>query len=385
MRVDAATRTVVVLAAVVAVTLGLREAGAFFLPALTALFLAVISSPVVRWLETRARMPGPVAILLTLLLDLGLVAGLGALLWASLAGLQQALPRYERALVSLAHEAVNPLRAWGWDASERILDAVSSADRWLNVAHDVLQKAGELAGNVVLVVLLLGFMLFERRSAQEKLALLLGRASPHLERAAHAAAEVQRYLVVKTALSAIVGALTGGWALLWGLDVPLLWGLLAFVLNYVPTLGPALSLMPPLVVAVLTHGPASAAGYAAGHLAIGFVIGNVIEPRWMGTTLGLSTLVVVLAMFFWGWMWGPLGALFAVPLTMILRSALESVEQTRWIAVLLGSRPYVERKRREWGWQTLEERKSRPPPVEAPTPEPEAGSEDAERRRPAAE
>jgi hypothetical protein len=95
----------------------------------------------------------------------------------------------------------------------------------------------------------------------------------------------------------------------------------------------------------------------------------VLEPRMMGQQLGLSTLVVFVSMFFWGWMWGPIGALFAVPLTMLLRSAAEPFEETRWIAVLLGSTEWVDRKRREWGWSTAEEKKrasDQPPSIPAP-------------------
>ena len=98
-----------------------------------------------------------------------------------------------------------------------------------------------------------------------------------------------------------------------------------------------------------------------GHLTVNFVVGNVIEPRVMGRALGLSTLVVFLSMLFWGWLWGPVGALFGVPLTMMLKSVFASFEDTRWLAVVLGSRDWAERKRREWGWITREERETKGP------------------------
>ena len=362
MRLGPALKTVLVLAGLVVVISGLRVAGGFFLPMFTALFLAVISSPIVRWLEKRARAPEALAILLTLLLDLGLVVGVGALVWTSVAGCAAAIPAYQIALDHLVHNAVDALRAGGFRIEYGALNELRSTGAVLGMVGNVVEELTRIVSNVVLVILLLAFLLFETGAAREKLHVLLGRANPHIEKSARAAYEVQRYLVVKTLLSVLTGVLTGCWMAVMGLDFPLLWGLLAFLLNYIPSLGPALSLVPPVIVALLTLGPAGAAGVAAGHLTIGFVIGNVLEPRMVGRTLGLSTLVVFASMFFWGWLWGPVGALFAVPLTMLVRSALEIGDETRWIAILLGSREYVERKRREWGWQTLDEKVASTPP-----------------------
>jgi predicted PurR-regulated permease PerM len=362
MRLGPALKTVLVLAGLVVVIFGLRIAGGFFLPMLTALFLAVISSPIVRWLEKRARAPEALAILLTLLLDMGLVVGFGALIWTSFVEFAAALPTYQIAFDQLVRDAVDGLRAWGFQIDYGALNELRSAGAVLGLVGNVVEELTRIVSNAILVILLLAFLLFEIGAAREKLHVLLGRANPHIERSAHAAYEIQRYLVVKTVLSVLTGVLTGCWMAVMGLDFPLLWGLLAFLLNYIPSLGPAISLVPPVIVALLTLGPAGAAGVAAGHVSIGFVIGNVLEPRMMGQTLGLSTLVVFASMFFWGWLWGPVGALFAVPLTMLLRSALEIGDETRWIAILLGSREYVERKRQEWGWQTVDEKAASVPP-----------------------
>lgn len=370
MRFTAPVKTVLVLAALVVIIAGLREAGGFFLPMLAALFLAVISAPVVRFLEQRARMPEALAILLTLLLDVGLVVGFGALLWTSFTGFAEAIPAYQVALNSLALSIVDALRSWNVPVEPELLDELRSAGAVMGVVGDLVHELTQLVSNAVMVLLLLGFLLFETRGAREKLQILLGRANPHIEKTAVAAYEVQRYLVVKTVLSVLTGVLTGCWMAVMRLDFPLLWGLVAFLLNYIPSLGPALSLVPPVLVALLTLGPGGAAAVAAGHLSIGFVIGNVLEPRMMGQALGLSTLVVFVSMFFFFWLWGPVGALFAAPIAMLLRSTLEVSEETRWMAVLLGSREYVEKKRREWGWKTLDERATGVPP-----PEPDAAVE----------
>ena len=377
MRSDSAVKTILVVACLVVILAGMHVAGSFALPVLTALFLAVISSPMVRFLERRARMPSPIAILVTLLLDMGLLAGFIALLVSSFDGFTEALPRYQQALAKVAADATETLRGYGLVLRDDGIDGLGGPGRLMGMAEGLVHEATQLVSNGVLVILLLAFMLFETGSAREKLGVLLGRANPTFEKFAHAAAGLQRYLVVKTVLSVLTGVLSGCWFAACGVDFPLLWGLLTFLLNYIPSVGPAISLVPPMVVALLVQGPGGAAMAAAGHLSIGFVIGSVLEPRMLGQTLGLSTLVVFLSMMFWGFLWGPVGALFAVPLTMLIRSALESMEDTRWAAALLGSHEYVEQKRREWGWTTPEERAREhappPPPAEsavvaAPTP-----------------
>ena len=349
MRLGTPLRTLVGLGAIVGIAAGLRAAGGFFLPVLAALFLAIVSAPLAGLLERRARVPWPLAILSAIVLDVGVLAGFVALVGTSLDGLDEALPRYQAALAGRMQELALGLSAYGVDVSVARITEVRDAGL-RDFVQRLVGEAAEGAANTVLVVLLVGFLLFEARASRDKLAIVLGRASPHLEKLGHAAVEVQRYLVVKTLLCVVTGVLSGAWAAIVGVDFPLLWGLLTFVLNYVPSLGPALALAPPLAVAAITLGPAGALTFAVGHLAVGMVIGNLVEPRIVGRALGLSSLAVFVSMFFWGWMWGPLGALFAVPLTMALRTALEASEESRWLAVLLGSPGYAEAKRKEWGW-----------------------------------
>jgi len=137
-----------------------------------------------------------------------------------------------------------------------------------------------------------------------------------------------------------------------GVDFAVLWGLSAFLFNFIPSIGPAIATIPPVVVALLTLGPGAALAAAIGCLVVNVVIGNVVEPRLMGEQLGLSTLVVFVSMLFWGWLWGPVGALLAVPLTMLLRDALALAPSTRWLAALLGSAEWLEGQRLAWGWMT---------------------------------
>lgn len=357
MRVDVGLRTALTLASLFVVVAGLRESSALFLPLLSGLFIAVISMPVMGFLE-RVRVPRVLAISLTVLLDVAVLAGMVGLVSASLSGFNDALPRYQTALGDLGSGAVDFLRARGVPVERSDLASLGDPGWMMTLVADLFRELTSLVSSIVLVMLLVVFMLFEIAPGAGKLRVLLGGPHADLHELADAAGQLQRYLVVKTYLSAITGTLCGAWLAMVGVDFPLLWGLLTFLLNYVPSVGAAIAGIPPVLVALLTLGPGAAAAAAIGFLAVNFVIGNFFEPRMMGVALGLSTLVVFVSMLFWGWVWGPLGALFAVPLTMLLRSAFALSDETRWLAVLLSSNEWVEKKRVEWGWLTIEERSS---------------------------
>ena len=152
--------------------------------------------------------------------------------------------------------------------------------------------------------------------------------------------EVQEYLGIKTLMSLTTGLLIGVLAWVAGLDFPILLGLIGFVLNYIPTVGSILAAVPALLLSVVQFG--SLGNFilvAVGYGAINMVFGNILEPNLMGRRLGLSTLVVILSLLFWAWVWGPVGALLAVPLTMVVKIMLENTEDLRWVAILLDKSP----------------------------------------------
>jgi predicted PurR-regulated permease PerM len=141
---------------------------------------------------------------------------------------------------------------------------------------------------------------------------------------------------IKTWTSMLTGVLVSLWLWLLGVDHAQLWGVMAFLLNYVPNIGSFIAAVPAVLLALVQLGPGSALLAALGYLVVNIIIGNVIEPRFMGKGLGLSTLVVFLSLVFWGWVLGPVGMLLSVPLTITVKLALDSKPETRWLGVLLG-------------------------------------------------
>jgi predicted PurR-regulated permease PerM len=191
--------------------------------------------------------------------------------------------------------------------------------------------------NVFLIFFTMIFILLEASSVKTKVQAAFGRKAASFQRPREFMTNLGRYLGIKTIVSFATGFLV--WLLTWtiGLDFPLLWGMLAFLLNYVPTIGSIIAAVPAILLALVQLGPGAALATLTGFVGINVLFGNFIEPRLMGYGVGISPLVVFVGLFFWGWVFGPVGMLLSVPLTMTLKLALESDEGTRWIAIFLGS------------------------------------------------
>jgi len=128
------------------------------------------------------------------------------------------------------------------------------------------------------------------------------------------------------------------WLGIQGVDYLVLWALLAFLLNFIPNIGSIIAAIPAVLLSFVQFGFTGAGITALGFFIVNIVMGNIIEPRYMGKGLGLSTLVVFLSLLFWGWVLGPVGMLLSIPLTMIVKLALEANQETRWIGVLLDNK-----------------------------------------------
>ena len=347
MNLGAGAKTVLMLAGMTVVLWGMHEAHSLLIPLVAAGFITVISLPAVVWLSERG-VPRWAAVLLAVLLDLAVLFGFAGLIGGSLNEFYDRVPTYQHRLAELTESAALWVEHAGVDVDPHTVATGVQGLGVMDIVAELFQRVWAFGSKALLVALLVLFMLFEAGPWRTKLAYVLQRPTLDLPRFERAASEVQKYLVVKSGLSVLTGALCGGWVAMCGVDFPLLWGLLAFFLNYIPTLGMFIATVPPVVVALIQFGPGTAILVLAGYLVINFTLGNFVEPRIMGRALGLSPLVVFLSMVFWGLLWGPIGALLAVPLTMVIKILLASTEDLRWAAVLLGSREWLDQKRKEW-------------------------------------
>lgn len=335
---DRGARFLLVAASTIVVIAGLRQAGQLVLPFLTAVFLGVVSFPVMAWLQ-RKKVPTPLAVLITVSAAAGVVGVLGLAVGRSVNQFSQVAPQYRARFRELARDILTWADGVGLPTSQWTpLDYVNP-EAIVDLIGGTLGALAGLLSNAFLVLLAVIFILFEAAGFRAKLRVAFGDGGANQDRLGQMTLEVQNYLAIKTLVSMATGVLVGIWVWVLGLDFPLLWGLVAFIFNYIPSLGSIFAAVPAVLLALVQLGPGRAAVVAIGYLAINVVFGNFVEPMLLGRRLGLSTLVIFVSLVFWGWVWGPVGMLLSVPLTMMLKIAMENTEDFRWVAVMLGKNP----------------------------------------------
>ncbi len=330
-----AARFLLVTAAFVVVVAGMRAAAPLLTPFLLAMFLSVIAAPPLFYLRRRG-----LPLWLALMVVVAVIAGFGGILGAVIGGSVDAfsanLPEYQENLRSQASALYRWIGSVGLNVPAHVREAVLDPGKLMKLAGQMLSGLGGVLTNAFLILLTVVFILLEAASLPHKLQVALKRPEISLARLQEVMDDINRYMVIKTSTSLLTGVGIWLWLLAVGVDFPVLWGTLAFLLNFVPNIGSIIAAVPAVLLAVVQLDLPSAVWVAVGYLVINFLIGTVLEPRFMGRGLGLSTLVVFISLVFWGWVLGPVGMFLSVPLTMTLKIALDSTPHTRAAAVLLG-------------------------------------------------
>ncbi|MFA4827665.1 MAG: AI-2E family transporter [Thermodesulfovibrionales bacterium] len=328
-------RFLVIAAALVIIIGGINQAQSVLVSFLVAVFLAMLGTPPVLWLE-RKRIPSFVAVLLVVAGMITILLIVGGIVGASINSFYTELPVYQTRLQEQVSAFQSFLETKGIKGMDKFLLGYVNPGAVMSLTARLIAGVGSALSNIVLILLTVAFILFEVSSFPVKLRAVLGnpqQAFPHFTRFVN---DIERYMVIKTLISLATGILIGIWLAILGVDFPVLWGFLAFLLNYVPSVGSTIAAIPAVLLALIQLGLGSAVMATAGYMAVNFILDNVIEVRLMGRKLGLSTLVVFLSLIFWGSLLGPVGMVLCIPLTMTLKFACENNKSTRWIAVLLG-------------------------------------------------
>lgn len=316
-----------------------RYASAIMVPFLLALFIAIIASTPVNWLKNRG---------VSSILSVGIVliaAAVIFLLFSIMLGntmvqFSEALPVYQEKLNGLTAKITVFLSEKGVDIeSAGTLDALDPG-MVMTFANTLVTGLADVFSNIVLIMFTAMFMLFDAIDFPRKMKAAEGSSSEKmLEQIALLVKSTNEYTIIKAIISLGTGVLIWLSLTLVGLDFALLWGVIAFVLNFVPNIGSILAAFPAVLLALVQLGPANALVVAAIFGVINTIMGSVVEPKIMGKRLGLSTLTVFLSLVFWGWIFGVVGMLLSVPLTMAIKFAAMNNPQTKWFGVLLSPAP----------------------------------------------
>ena len=330
------------LAALIIIAAGLKSAQEIMVPFLLAAFIATIAATPMFWIRAKG-VPAGIALALVVVGIFTALLLIGAVATQSTSAFIAKLPFYQERLVSIQGDLVVALEGFGIPVDlSKLLEGFSLSSA-LKFAGSTLASLGNLLSNGFLIILTVIFILAEATSFYPKLNSVLSNPQRDLVYFTRFANNMNRYVALKTSMSLLTGLLVS--VALWILDIdfPILWGLLAFLLNFIPTIGSIFAAIPPLLLALIQHSPSAAGAVALVFFLINMGVGNVLEPRYMGKGLDLSTLVVFLSLIFWGWILGTVGMFLSVPLTMTGKIAMEANPRTVWLARLLGQSEGSER------------------------------------------
>ena len=335
-------RFVKVAACVIILVAGLKAAQDLLVPIVLAGFMAMVCMRPINKLRQRG-LPAGLAIAVTVLLLIVLLLGVILLVGGSAADFSEAIPSYQERFEQMLHGAIERLESVGVDLDETKASMVFDSKRILKLVSDVVGSLLGALSNFFLILLVMIFILIDAQDFAPKLRMALGSPNADLSRFQAIKESVNTYLAVKTWVSFLTGLTIGIFAALIGLDFPFLWGFVAFVFNFIPNIGSLIAAIPAVLLGLLQGGLDFAVLVAVGYVVSNQVFGNILEPRLLGRKMGLSVLTVFLSLIVWSWIWGPIGMLLSVPLTMVLKIGLESTPDGWPIAVMLGSGPTEEK------------------------------------------
>lgn len=326
-------RLLVTVAAGVIVLGGVRAASTVVGPVIIALLLTVAWSPASAALRRRG-WNSTVAALMGIVLGVGIIALFVLLVWASLSQLQDKLPGYQPRVEELRLSVERLLQRLPFDTSLVLRAEALQPGALVGYAVVMIRGMTSTAGSLGVLVLIMAFMMIEatRYPAKLRLAASGSRAMARLDSFGEG---LRDYVVINTVFGLVAAVLNTVLLLALGVDFAVLWGVASFALSFLPNIGFLVALVPPSALALVQFGPGKAVAVVAGFVVINFAVDNVIKPRFVGESLDLSPVVVLLSLIFWGWMLGISGALLAVPLTMAARFLFDGYDETRWLAVLM--------------------------------------------------
>jgi len=325
-------------AAFVIIIAGIKLASHLVILILLSGFIAIICFPPLVWLE-KNKVPRILAFIIVIVAVIAVLTGVGAILGASINDFTKNLPEYQDKLQTLADSGLElakkckiPVSKFSQSQLMQIFDPGTL----IAFAQMTIGRIGGILSQTLLIFIIVAFILFETSTFPKKFQMLSPKGDESNTTANIFLGKIKRYFAIKTLTSLATAIIVALGLVAADVDYPFLWGMLAFFLNFIPSIGSILAAIPVILLTLVQHGVWTTLWVAVGYTIVNVSIGNFIEPRFMGKELGLSPLVVFLSLIFWGWVLGPVGMFLSVPLTMTAKIAFDSREETRWIGVLLG-------------------------------------------------
>jgi AI-2 transport protein TqsA len=328
---------ITIAASMVIVLAGVHAAQSIIVPFLLAGFVAILSYPLVKLLE-RIKIPEGISVLLAVATILLTGSVLGQFINRSIKNFATNMPEYKLKLIQHFENIplLSEIEFFDKSLSETL--TALEPEQAMSIGVNLLSNVGDILSSTFLILLAAIFILLEAKIFNSKIHTLSQGKSEFSEKVDNFISAVKNYMLIKTGISALTGVIISTALYFVGVEHFLLWGLLAFVLNYIPTLGSLLAAVPAICLAFVQFGSGTALLVAIIFIAANIIMGNIVEPKFMGSGLGLSTTVVFASLIFWGWLLGSVGMLLSIPLTMVIKIASSNSENWHWLAIILSDK-----------------------------------------------
>jgi len=324
------------IAAGIIVIAGFKIGAPIINPVLMAVFFSVIIYHPIYWLK-RKGVNGKLSIFIVVIGLVIVLFGMGGAVTRSIIQFTQNLPYYKNELHEITRSSIAMLNGYGLDiSSESVSDNVNAGSA-LGYASKFLTGVGGLLGQITLLILVAAFILGETNSFPIKLKVVLKDPEVSLDNITIISRNIRYYLGIKTLTGLIGGTAITVILFIMKVEYAIIWGILVWLMRYIPNIGSVIAAIPIMLFVLIQDGLTGVLYIGIAYGIINFVLGQIIEPKFLAKGMNLSTLAVFLSLVFWGWILGDVGLLLAVPITMGMKISLEARENSRWIAVMLGS------------------------------------------------
>ena len=318
------------------------------IPITIAILLTYLFHPLLELLKHKFKIPRPIGLIMIFILNFAVFYVLGLIFISSFGGFSTKIEYYGDKLSQIIIDILGPFNLTLHELEGILSVEIQKFDagRFLKKLFDAgiiqgfVSSFSNLLTNFFIVMLFWVFMIMGKNKFEERLKVAFSSSSVDVEKQIQAINEqLQSYLIIKTLISLATGVTFTVILTIYGIDFALIWGLLAFVLNYIPNVGSLLATLFPILIALLDYG----FGFASISIALLLFIaqnifGNVIEPKYLGKTLDLSPVFILMSLIFWGWVWGIVGMFLAVPIAALLKIFCNNIEPLKPIAILIGTK-----------------------------------------------
>ena len=331
---SAVYKTILTISGLIIICAGLKIADKIVVPFFLSMFIALISFPLLKYFQSK-KINTPISVSLVLITIISVSLSIAALIGSSLNSFRKSLPEYKEKIYNEIGNISSTLKQYDINVDSNFLYDYVDPSFLIQSVANTISAFGNVLTNYFLILFIVMFTLLEAAGFSKKLKLAFNNSDRSITNFYAFSENMNKYLTIKTIVSIITGMLIYVSLMIIGLDHAILWGLIAFFLNYIPNIGSIIASIPAILIALVQLNFYYAILVALIYLIVNVVMGSIVEPKYLGKELGLSTLIIFLSLIFWGWLLGPVGMLLSVPLTMIMKIALESNNDTKWIAILL--------------------------------------------------